>query len=297
VSDAASHRRWLWLVAWVVATVLLAVLARTVDAGRLARTLAHVDARWLVVAVCCNLLIQPCGAMQWRAFLPDVRLVAPKRMLRFFALTSVANNTTPSLIGHATGVLLLASEPGMTRGMALSVLAVDQIAVGLVKVAVLLTASLVLPLPRWMHQGLLGLAFAVAALVAGVMLLSRHRWGVHLTALQHPARFLSGAGFAVCVRVCEGLAIASVQHAFGLGVTFTHVLVVVAATALGTLVPIAPANLGTYEAASYGAYRFLGLSSEAALSIAVVQHVCQLIPAVGVGYCVLTVERLVPRRR
>ena len=90
------------------------------DAGRLARTLAHVDARWLVVAVCCNLLIQPCGAMQWRAFLPDVRLVAPKRMLRFFALTSVANNTTPSLIGHATGVLLLASEPGMTRGMALS---------------------------------------------------------------------------------------------------------------------------------------------------------------------------------
>jgi uncharacterized membrane protein YbhN (UPF0104 family) len=262
VSEAGAredNRRWVWLAAWALATVLLVALARTVDADRMARTLAGVDLCWLVVAICCNLLIQPCGAMQWRAFLPDVNLISPRRMLRFFALTSVANNTTPSLVGHATGVLLLASEPGMTRSMALSVLAVDQIAVGLVKIVVLFSASLLLPLPEWMHRGLLGLMLAVAALVVGALVLSRHRWGIHLRVLQHPARFLSGAGFAVCVRIAEGLAIASVQHAFGLEVTFTQVVVVLAATALGTLVPIAPANLGTYEAASYGAYRFLGV--------------------------------------
>ena len=55
--------------------------------------------------------------------------------------------------------------------------------------------------------------------------------------------------FAICVKLAEAGAIFAVQHAFGLSLSAESVLVVLAATALGSVVPVAPANIGTYEAA------------------------------------------------
>jgi uncharacterized membrane protein YbhN (UPF0104 family) len=279
-------RRWIGIAAWIVATGLLVLLFTTVDTSRVVRVLEHADVRWLIAAVAANLLIQPFGAMQWRALLPSGAVVSRRRMLRLFSLTSVANNTTPSLIGHVTGTVLLAAEPTVGKASALSVLALDQLAVGLVKVAILLAASALLPLPAWMHRGLVGLAIGVGVLLVTAVIVARRTR--YLDVLREPSRFAVGAGYAVCVKLAEATAILAVQHAFGLSLPLQSVLLVLAATALGSVVPIAPANIGTYEAAAYGAYRFLGLPAETALGIAVVQHVCQLLPAVGVGYLLLS---------
>jgi uncharacterized membrane protein YbhN (UPF0104 family) len=53
---------------------------------------------------------------------------------------------------------------------------------------------------------------------------------------------------------------------------------------LATMVPLAPANLGLYEAAVFAAYRFLGLDSEPALGLALCQHACFLLAMIGPGY-------------
>jgi uncharacterized membrane protein YbhN (UPF0104 family) len=58
------------------------------------------------------------------------------------------------------------------------------------------------------------------------------------------------------------------------------------------MLPVAPGNLGTYEASAFVAYRFLGVSAEQALSLAVMQHVCFMIPAVGIGYCYVSARTL-----
>jgi uncharacterized membrane protein YbhN (UPF0104 family) len=275
--------------AWVVATALIVLLVRAVDFGRALRLIERANPWWLVLAVASNTLIQPFGALQWRSLLPDGVAVSFRRMFRLFALTSVANNTTPSLVGHATGAMLLASEPEVGKATALSVVALDQIAVGLVKLGVIGVAASLLPLPDWMKQGLAGLALAVGVLLAvAVVIAARTR---HLAALRQPKRFARGLAFAACVKAAEAGAIFAVQHAFGLDVTAQTVAVVLAASALGSVVPIAPANIGTYEAASFGAYRYLGVDAERALGIAVVQHVCQLLPAVGVGYALLSLPR------
>jgi uncharacterized membrane protein YbhN (UPF0104 family) len=264
-----------------------------VDPRRALRVVEHTDAWWLVLAVAGNLLIQPFGALQWRSLLPDGVDIGARRMLRLFALTSVANNTTPSLIGHATGAMLLANEPGVGRANALSVVALDQICVGVAKIVVIGVAATLLPLPPWMKQGFAGLLLLVGALlVVAVVVAARTPY---LVVLRRPRRVARGVLFALCVKAAEGAAIACVQHAFGLDVTPRLVMAVLAASALGSVVPIAPANIGTYEAASYGAYRFLGLSAESALGIALVQHICQLLPAVGAGYVLLSMPKLWPR--
>lgn len=275
--------------AWMVATALIVLLVRAVDFRRALRLVQHTNPWWFVLAVASNTLIQPFGALQWRSLLPDGVVVGFGRMFRLFALTSVANNTTPSLIGHATGAMLLASEPEVGKANALSVVALDQIAVGLVKIGVIGLAAALLPLPPWMKQGLAGLALAVGVLLGvAVVIAARTR---HLAALRQPRRFARGLACAACVKAAEAGAICAVQRAFGLDVTAQTVVVVLAASALGSVVPIAPANIGTYEAASFGAYRYLGFDAERALGIAVVQHVCQLLPALGVGYVLLSLPR------
>ena len=283
-------RRWIGIAAWIVATGLLVLLVRSVDVSRVLPVLEHTEVAWLFAAIASNLMIQPFGALQWHALLPVPATLSRRRLLRIFSLTSVANNTTPSIVGHATGTLLLAAEPTIGKAAALSLLAVDQLAVGLVKVAILLTASALLPLPEWMHRGLAALAVIVGAMLVGALVLAQRT--PYLQSLRQPSRFAAGIAFAFCVKLAESGAIFAVQRAFGMSFSPERVLLVLAATALGGAIPVAPANIGTFEAAAYAAYRHLGLAPEAALGIAVVQHVCQLLAAVGPGYVLLSVARL-----
>ena len=308
-------RRWLWLGAWVVTTLLLVLVLRQVSVSRAVAILQRASASWLCASIGIYMIILPLGATQWRAMLPASASVSWRRVFHMFAFTSVANNTTPSVIGHATGVLLLAAEPGVGRSAALSVLALDQIAVGLMKIVVLLLASALVPLPDWMHDGLVSLATVVGLLVALVGLAAfQHArvarwaaarapgrtsafarlasdWSRDLEVLRAPRRFATGLACAAGVKATEALAIVATQAAFGLHFPPSATILVLAATALATFVPIAPANLGVYEAATFAAYRLVGVDAELALAIALAQHACQWIGAVSVGYVLLTVRR------
>jgi uncharacterized membrane protein YbhN (UPF0104 family) len=69
-------------------------------------------------------------------------------------------------------------------------------------------------------------------------------------------------------------------------------LLVLAAVVLGSMVPLTPGNVGTYETAVFVAYRYLGLAPELALSLALVQHIAFIIPSVGVGYLYVSAQTL-----
>jgi uncharacterized membrane protein YbhN (UPF0104 family) len=65
---------------------------------------------------------------------------------------------------------------------------------------------------------------------------------------------------------------------------------------LASAISASPGNVGIYELAAFGAYRRLGVGSDAALALAVAGHVCYMLPFVGAGWVILTV-RAVRRRR
>jgi hypothetical protein len=90
----------------------------------------------------------------------------------------------------------------------------------------------------------------------------------------------------------ELLAIAAVQQAFGVHIGAGGTLLVLAAVVLGTMLPLAPGNLGTYEASAFLAYRYLGVAPEQALTLAIVQHVCFMLPSVGIGYLFVSAHTL-----
>ena len=65
-------------------------------------------------------------------------------------------------------------------------------------------------------------------------------------------------------------------------------------TTPATLVPLAPGNLGVYEATVFFIYQYLGIAPEQALALALVQHLCYLLPLAGTGYVFILLRNFFP---
>ncbi len=301
------------LLIWIAATILVILVVRAAGWTRVADISARVDSAWLVMAVCGNLAIQPFAAIQWRLLLPEGQRMRLPRMLSITALSSLAMNTTPPLVGHASMVMLLAREPGMCHGTALSVLALEQLTEGIAKVLVVLLAILVLPVPDWMQNGAIVLACAVALFLAAMIVAARHhdllarwsarspaksllsfaaRWTDRLETLRTPRRFLAALVACLGMKLVEGLAIIATQQALGVELPASSAILILAAAGFGTMLPLAPGNLGTYEATVILAYKWLGVSTGDAVALAIVQHLAYLAASMGAGYAVLSLRQV-----
>lgn len=297
------------VVALAVVTALLLIALRRLSFARVLAELAVVQPVWIALALLCFVAILPLWALQWRMLATSARTPRLRTMLGVVAMTSTVLNTAPMLVGEAAGVYFLIAEAGLTRGAALSVLAMDQLFVGVAKVFVLATAATLVSLPVWMARGAQALVVAVALLSASLVVVAWRaeplstlaaRWvparaarlilsvGRALEPVRSPTRSLGALGLALAKKLAEVLAILCVQRAFGVELSLGSAVLVLAATNLATLLPVVPGNVGVYEAAVVLAYSRFGISAERALGIAVVQHACFFVALALPGYRWLT---------
>ena len=96
--------------------------------------------------------------------------------------------------------------------------------------------------------------------------------------------FAVGVALALGMKAAELGGILAIQQSLGLDLPVGTALLVLASVNFGTMVSVTPGNLGVFEASSFAAYRLSGVSPEHALTLSLLQHVCYLIPMVGVGY-------------
>jgi len=293
LTSRISPRAWrvLRIVALLVVTALIGASLRNVDWPRTAAALRDARPVWLFAAIAANTGILLCWAAFWRALRPRGEL--PVSYGRMFEITSTASslmNTLPFGGGHASSVVLLIRRGGTTQRGALSTLALDQLGEGIVKVLIISLAGLALPLPTWIRAALSTVSLVVGAWL--VTLLVASRWANELEILKSLRRSLWALACVAAMKAVELLAIASVQVAYGVHLSAGATLLVLATVVLATMVPVSPGNLGTYEASVCFVYRYLGIAPELALSLAIVQHVCFMLPAVGVGYLYVSARAL-----
>jgi uncharacterized membrane protein YbhN (UPF0104 family) len=317
-ADVSRRPRWLLPAIWAILTAAIAIALSRVSWQDALRHVARANPGWVTVAVLANFAILPLWALEWRLLAPVRPPVPFRRMFEIVALTAAVLNSVPMLAGEVSAVALLTTRAGLSAGAAVSVLAMDQLLVALAKVAVLSAAAIAAPLPDWLARGMLGLAMALVAGCA-ILLVLAHRWealrerfgrervgavmrrvvswGEHLAVLRDPGLSISVAALALVKKLAEVGAVVAIQLAFGLPASLPTALLAVAALSIATLVPIAPANLGVYEATLFAVYRLTGTSADIALGIAVVQHLCFLLPSLLPGYLMLTVRPLATRAR
>ncbi len=310
-----SIKRWVPLATWTGLTIALVIGGQSLPWRHAADQMRQAAPSWLLVALLANFAILPLWATEWRLLVPGAVRMPYTRMCEVVAVTAAVLNSIPFFAGEVSAVALLMSRGGLARGAALSVLAMDQLLVGFAKLSVLAVTALTAPIPDWLRAGILSLVGAVTLLATVLVLLayrwthlrdrlltqpSRVRraiasvaaWGVHFDALRERRRALGVASLALGKKGAELLAIVAIQVAFGLEPSVAMGLLVLSALAITTLLPLAPANFGVYEGTVFTAYVYAGVPADVALGLAVLQHLCFLLPPLATGYVVLTMRQV-----
>jgi uncharacterized protein (TIRG00374 family) len=292
------------VLAIVVLGALLLVAIRQFDFTKVAALLTTARPAWIALAVACFVSILPLWALEWCVLAPRDGRGPFRRMFGVIAMYSSVLNTTPMLVGEAAAIVFLVTRAGITRAAALSMLAMDQLVLGIAKVSVLVLATWLLMLPLWMERGLRALSVVVALLLVALLAVA---WGdrtvtrvarrlpqragraLHavadaLSPLRSPWRGGSALSLALLKKLAEMLAIICIQHAFGVALPFASAVLVLAALNLATILPVVPGNIGVYEAATVLAYGYMGVEPERALGMALVQHACYFVALALPGY-------------
>jgi uncharacterized membrane protein YbhN (UPF0104 family) len=305
-------------VLWILLTLGFAIGAPRLPWTHTIEAVGDSKLAWVGIALLANWIVLPLWALEWHVMLTDRKAITFRRMFAIVAVTAATLNTIPFFVGEATGFALLLGKAGLSRGAATAMIATDQLFVGVGKLVTMAAAAAVAPFPQWLRVSV-GSFVAVVAMLATTLVVLAH-WGEplsktllvsrsphrtlfarvaeqgsHLIGLRQLDRLVPLTGLAIAKKAAELAGIVAVQAALGAPLSIANGLLVLAALSITTVVPVAPGNLGVYEATVFACYRFAGTSSGLALALALVQHLCFLLPPLATGYLTLSLGQL--RRR
>ena len=269
----------------------------------------------LILAVLLNAMILVFATAQWLLFLPEGVSVARSKMFKIMAIMSTVANSGPAGGGAAVGVHLLAKQEGVGHSVGLSVLLLDQLVEGLVKMAIVLLAIVVVPIGLEYKAVSATILIGVPTLFFILTVIAHRRsilesiskrttgflgWvltklnlvAANLEALRRPKKLSLTVVLGLLQKLVAALAITCVLIAFGVVTPWWGILAVLVAVNLSTVVSVTPANLGVFEGAAFLVYTSLGISSDTAVALAIVQHAAYLIPLAGIGWVISSVRPL-----
>lgn len=297
--------RYLWWGIALALTVAILAAATTLPWAETLAAIIEADAAWLAAALLANIAIFPLWALEWRLLTPKARRAPLKCYYEITALYSSAKTIVPAT-GLPSALALLIAVGGLPFGVAVSVLALDQLVTGIAKLLLLILAVSIVPLPLWLRGGALSLLSMVAvglivlATIAhageGLNRLASRRsglfanlvqrlggWAGHLELLRSRSRIGRVLALSVGKKLVEVAAALAVQKAAGIPISVEAAILVVAALSIAVMIPAAPGNLGVYEATVLLVYQSMGVSAPTALAAALLQHAAALLPGIGVG--------------
>ena len=304
-----------YIVSWLLLTALIVATIGRVDWTLAIAAVAKAKPLPLILAVLFNAMILVFATAQWLLFLPEGVSVARSKMFKIMAIMSTVANSGPAGGGAAVGVHLLARQEGVGHSVGLSVLLLDQLVEGLVKMAIVLLAIVVVPIGLEYKAVsatiLIGVPtlFFVLTVIAhrksalesiserttgflGWILTKLNLVAANLEALRRPKKLSLTVVLGLLQKLVAALAITCVLLAFGVVTPWWGILAVLVAVNLSTVVSVTPANLGVFEGAAFLVYTSLGISSDTAVALAIVQHAAYLIPLAGIGWIISSVRPL-----
>ena len=294
---------------WVFAAGIFYLCLQSIDLDQAWNELSKANPSWLFLGFFFNACILGLWSTLWYLLLPKKLSISFVRVFQANSFMSTSCNTIPFPGGHAVGVMALARRTKVGHTVALSVLALDQLMEGFAKIFVLTLIAIFVPLPELMGQAIL-VFIAAIGFFASIMFYFAHkkpearegqeavsvsgkvrafvsRWSAHLEVLRDMRIFSLGLLLALLMMFTQTLGIWAVQKSLNLDLPVWAPILVMGALNLATVLPITPGNFGVYEGTAFLIYQFCGLSPELALSLALLQHLCFLVPMVGAGYLML----------
>jgi hypothetical protein len=294
----------------LVSAAAVAVLVTVIDIRETATTLGRTNL-WLVAA---TMLLVPgqviLRTLRWRLLLPlrpDGQRPRVGRVMPVLLIGYLANLILPARLGEPARAYLLARREQIGFARVLGSVLLERV-IDLASLAfVAVFAALQARAPEWILRGMVIVAVAgiviVAVLAASgiahvIGLLARmfgQRAGRMRAAIEHAISFGEGANGGGWGPLAGAVALSTLTWAFvagtywlaaqslGIDIRISESMLVAAVATLGTAIPSAPANIGTYEVAAVVVLTALGVEAHEALAMALLTHAIVTVPFAIVG--------------
>jgi uncharacterized protein (TIRG00374 family) len=304
-SASRARRVGTGLLGLLISAVAIAVLVTVIDVRQTAETLGQTNL-WLVAA---TLLLVPgqiiLRTLRWRLLLPlrpDGQRPTVSRVMPVLLVGYLGNLILPARLGEPARAYLLArrEQIGFARvlGSVLLERVIDLASLALVAVFAALQSGA----PEWIVRGMIVVAavgFALTALLVAsgiaraVAILARllgTRAERVRAAITHAIHFGEGANGGGWGPLAIAVVLSTVTWAFvagtywlsaqalGIDIRISASMLVAAVATLGTAIPSAPANIGTYEVATVVVLTALGVPAHEALAMALLTHAIVTVP-------------------
>jgi uncharacterized membrane protein YbhN (UPF0104 family) len=234
-----------------------------------------IDWRWALISAGATALTYIVQGFRWGVLLEPG---AGWKTTRAVYVGLFLNEILPFRPGEAIRVWLAARNLGRTPWSVIPSVVVERLMDGFWLALALAAASLVVPLPHKFEQHTGWLFFSVGAILLLMWILGKTWLAKHRLAWNRPAWLLSAVAL-----VAQGLAFWAAIRADNLHLAMAEGFAVMLIVRLGTMLPAAPANLGTHQFATVWGLALFGVAQSAGAAASLVIFSILTIPLVVIG--------------
>jgi uncharacterized protein (TIRG00374 family) len=315
--DPPKHRRIpKWLVPAAGYSIALASLIwvfHGFDYQQLIKDVRALHWGWVLLGIALNLAVYLVDAWRWSVLLRPAEIVPLGECVKAIFVGLVANGVLPAKAGEVVRCYLLSLWTEMPLSLALTSDAISRVMDGICLVAgfYLVTFGLHAPTHRLQEElrlwsdGTFILMICVAvlsALVLFVLFRREHassfvrgnKWAARFAHLMHEIHELGdvrslaiGMGISVLYLVLPILSVWCLFQAYEFDFGLIQASIVVIIVHIGTILPNAPANIGSFQAFATVALAMVQAEEPAAASFALIFYICHTLPQILAGFLVL----------
>jgi hypothetical protein len=304
----------------IVSGVFLYLALRGIDWRVLWSVLSNTRFEYVFLAVAFTLLGHYCRAYRWKFMLLPIKAITTRSLFSATAIGFMANNILPARLGELVRAYVLGRRERISRTASFATIVYERI-VDVFSLLILLWVTLTrIPGPEWLRRTTIWLFVFNVLLLAAMLLMERYRSLVSrcVTRLCRPLKqdvqstvrratdgYLGGLAGMTRVKTLLpiallsipvwGFAMLAVYFCFGaLQMTPppTASLVLVVLVAIGSMIPSAPAYIGTTQYACIVGLGFFGVGKNEALAYSILYHATQFFPITALGLYLLWKARI-----
>lgn len=295
----ASRRRWRAAAGYAVGAACLAWVLHDVRPAELARDMAGLHWGWLAAAIAFDILSYVAQGLRWRLLLAPAGRVSTLEATQAIYAGLFANEVLPLRAGELVRAYLVARRIGKNLLAVLPSLAVERLFDGVWLAACAGATAIALPLPETLTHAadILG----AAALFATALFLwialrgsSPNRSGIlarlaaDLRAIAKEAPVWTALAVSLLQLAFQAGAFCFVAASYALPIGVWAGVAVFLIVRLGTAVPNAPANVGTYQFFTVLGLRLFGVDKTTATGFSLVVFLALTLPLWLLGTAALS---------
>lgn len=303
--------RWLFpAVGYAVSIACLIWVYSGFDWKREWPKLSATDPGWVIVAVVSDIAVYFCQGWRWNLLLSPLTWVSVWKSIQAVYIGLFANEILPLRSGEVIRCYLMRRWGDLPFSVALSSALIERLMDGVWLVLGFYLVAAYVDLPGWLvgiSRVLLIAMAVVAVLVAWAVLhkshahgaISRSRWagmlrhvvdGTH--AMGNSSSFAASFVLSLVYLLLQVLPVYALVRGYGLDVTLAQSAAVLVVLRLGTVIPQAPGNVGSFQALTILGLQLFGVDRSSSTGFATLLFLVVTVPLWMAGFVALLATRM-----